>query len=110
MRADFHPVLFVDYQAVKSNCCPSLQPRVFTSIYVKLEILFLIIHVYKEISVPAGTGRVTLVISVAGFLLKTGESSGNVTHTIDIPFNLILFPNGFGAAVTFVNGASGVIA
>jgi hypothetical protein len=41
----------------------------------------------KEISAPAGTSRVTLVISVAGCLLKTGESSGNETHTIDIPYN-----------------------
>jgi hypothetical protein len=41
----------------------------------------------KEISAPAGTGLVTLVISVAGCLLKTGESSGNETHTIDILYN-----------------------
>ena len=41
----------------------------------------------KEISAPAGTSRVTPVISVAGCLLKTGESSGNETHTIDIPYN-----------------------
>ena len=41
----------------------------------------------KEISAPAGTSRVTLVVSVAGCLLKTGESSGNETHTIDIPYN-----------------------
>ncbi|MGN6164627.1 MAG: hypothetical protein ACTHOF_08810, partial [Flavisolibacter sp.] len=39
----------------------------------------------QEISAPAGTGRVTLVISVAACLLKTGEPSGSETHTIDIP-------------------------
>jgi hypothetical protein len=41
----------------------------------------------KEISAPAGTRLVTLVISVAGCLLKTGESSGNETHPIDILYN-----------------------
>jgi hypothetical protein len=41
----------------------------------------------KEISAPAGTGLVTLVISVAGCLLKTGESCGNETHPIDILYN-----------------------
>jgi hypothetical protein len=41
----------------------------------------------KQIVAPAGTGLVTLVISVAACLLKTGESSGNETHTIDIPYN-----------------------
>jgi hypothetical protein len=47
----------------------------------------------KEISAPAGTGLVTLVISVAGCLLKTGETSGNETHTIDIPYNDALIPS-----------------
>lgn len=41
----------------------------------------------KQIVVPAGTGLVTLVISVSGCLLKTGESCGNETHTIEIPYN-----------------------
>jgi hypothetical protein len=41
----------------------------------------------KQIVAPAGTGLVTLVISVAGCLLKTGEPTGNETHTIDIPYN-----------------------
>jgi hypothetical protein len=41
----------------------------------------------KEISAPAGTGLVTLVISVAGCLLKTGEPCGNETHTLDILYN-----------------------
>lgn len=41
----------------------------------------------KEISAPAGTGMVTLVISAAGCLLETGEPSGSETHTIDIPYN-----------------------
>ena len=40
-----------------------------------------------QISAPAGTLLVTLVISVAGCLLKTGEPSGNETHTLEIPFN-----------------------
>ncbi len=41
----------------------------------------------KQIAVPAGTGLVTLVISVSGCVLKTGESCGNETHTIEIPYN-----------------------
>lgn len=41
----------------------------------------------KEISAPAGTGRVTLIISVAACLVKTGEPLGNETITIDIPYN-----------------------
>ncbi len=41
----------------------------------------------KEIAAPAGTGLVTLVISVAACLLKTGEPTGSETHTIDIPYN-----------------------
>jgi hypothetical protein len=41
----------------------------------------------KDISAPAGTGWVTLVISVAGCMLKTGESLGNQTHKIEIPYN-----------------------
>jgi hypothetical protein len=47
----------------------------------------------KEISAPAGTGLVTLVISVAGCLLKTGEPLGYETHTIDIPYNDIPIPS-----------------
>jgi len=41
----------------------------------------------KEISAPAGTALVTLVIAVAGCGLKTGESSGSESYTIDIPYN-----------------------
>jgi hypothetical protein len=41
----------------------------------------------KQIVAPAGTGLVTLVISVAGCLLKTGEPTGSETHAIDIPYN-----------------------
>ena len=41
----------------------------------------------KQIVAPAGTGLITLVISVSGCLLKTGESTGSETHTIDISYN-----------------------
>jgi hypothetical protein len=41
----------------------------------------------KQIVAPAGTKLVTLVISVSGCLLKTGEPTGSETHTIDIPYN-----------------------
>jgi hypothetical protein len=41
----------------------------------------------KQIVAPAGTGLVTLVISVSGCLLKTDEQTGSETHTIDIPYN-----------------------
>jgi hypothetical protein len=41
----------------------------------------------KQIVAPAGTKLVTLVISVCGCLLKTGEPAGSETHTIDIPYN-----------------------
>jgi hypothetical protein len=41
----------------------------------------------KDIAAPAGTGMVTLVISVAGCLMETGEPCGNETHTIDILYN-----------------------
>jgi hypothetical protein len=41
----------------------------------------------KDIAAPAGTGMVTLVISVAGCRMKTGEPCGNETHTIDIHYN-----------------------
>ena len=41
----------------------------------------------KQIAAPAGTGLVTLVISVSGCLLKTGEPTGSETHKIDIPYN-----------------------
>jgi len=40
----------------------------------------------KQIVAPAGTKLVTLVISVSACLLKTGEPTGNETHTIDIPY------------------------
>jgi hypothetical protein len=41
----------------------------------------------KQIVAPAGTGLVTLVISVSGCVLKTGEPMGSETHKIDIPYN-----------------------
>jgi hypothetical protein len=41
----------------------------------------------KQIVSPAGTGLVTLVISVAACQLKTGEPTGSETHAIDIPYN-----------------------
>ena len=40
-----------------------------------------------RISAPAGTTLVMLIISVAGCLLKTGESFGNETHTKEIPYD-----------------------
>src|SRR6185312_7575078 len=40
-----------------------------------------------QIVAPAGTGLVTLAISVSGCLLKTGKPTGSETHTIDIPYN-----------------------
>jgi hypothetical protein len=46
----------------------------------------------EQIVVPAGTKLVTLVISVAACLLKTGEATGSETHTIDIPYNASTFP------------------
>ena len=41
----------------------------------------------EQIVAPAGTKLVTLVISVSGCLLKTGEPTGSETHTIDIPYD-----------------------
>jgi hypothetical protein len=46
----------------------------------------------RRISAPAGTSWVTLIISVAGCLLKTGEPLGNETHTVEIPYNDIPIP------------------
>jgi hypothetical protein len=40
-----------------------------------------------QISAPAGTGSVTLVISVAGCLIKIGEVTGSETHSMVIPYN-----------------------
>ncbi len=40
-----------------------------------------------QIAAPAGTGSVTLVLSVAGCLLKSGEATGSETHTMLIPYN-----------------------
>ncbi|MDQ2719943.1 MAG: hypothetical protein M3Z26_09335 [Bacteroidota bacterium] len=40
-----------------------------------------------QISATAGTGSVTLVLSVAGCLLKNGEATGSETHTMLIPYN-----------------------
>jgi len=45
-----------------------------------------------QISAPAGTSLITLIISVAGCQLKTGEPLGNETHTIEIPYNNTLIP------------------
>ena len=45
-----------------------------------------------KISSPAGTSLVTLVISVAGCLLKTGEALGKETYTMEIPYNDTLIP------------------
>jgi hypothetical protein len=45
-----------------------------------------------QISAPAGTGSVTLVLSVAGCLLKNGEATGSETHTMLIPYNDITIP------------------
>ncbi len=41
----------------------------------------------KQIAAPAGTGSVTLVLSVAGCLLESGEATGSETHTMLIPYN-----------------------
>lgn len=41
----------------------------------------------KQIVAPAGTCLVTLIISVAACLLKTGEPTGSEAHAIDIPYN-----------------------
>jgi hypothetical protein len=41
----------------------------------------------KQIAAPAGTGLITLVVSVSGCLLKTGQPTGNETNTIDIPYS-----------------------
>lgn len=45
-----------------------------------------------QISAPAGTLKVTLIIAVAGCLLKTGEPLGSETHKIEIPYNDTLIP------------------
>ncbi|HEY5371177.1 MAG TPA: hypothetical protein VIJ75_19510 [Hanamia sp.] len=45
-----------------------------------------------QISAPAGTALITLVISVAGCLLKTGEPFGSETQAIEIPYNDSLIP------------------
>lgn len=41
----------------------------------------------RQIAAPAGTGSVTLVLSVAGCLVKSGEATGSETHTMLIPYN-----------------------
>jgi hypothetical protein len=46
----------------------------------------------SHISAPAGTVSVTLVISIAGCLLKTGEPLGNQAHTEEIPYNDLQVP------------------
>jgi len=40
-----------------------------------------------QISAPAGTVSVTLILSVAGCLLKNGLPTGSDTHRIEIPYN-----------------------
>jgi hypothetical protein len=40
-----------------------------------------------HIAAPAGTVSVTLVVAVAGCLLKSGWATGSQTHTLLIPFN-----------------------
>jgi hypothetical protein len=40
-----------------------------------------------QISAPAGTQLVTLVIAVSGCLLKTGEPLGSGSHQVDISYN-----------------------
>lgn len=45
-----------------------------------------------QISAPADTLFVTLIISVAGCLLKTGEPLGSETHTMEIAYNDSLVP------------------
>jgi hypothetical protein len=41
----------------------------------------------SQISAPAGTQLVTLVIAVSGCLLKTGEPLGSGSHHVDISYN-----------------------
>ncbi len=45
-----------------------------------------------QISAPAGTLSVTLIISVAACLLKTGEPLGSETCTLEIPYNNMQIP------------------
>jgi len=45
-----------------------------------------------QIAAPAGTVSVTLVLSVAGCLLKGGEATGSETHTLLIPYNDSIIP------------------
>lgn len=45
-----------------------------------------------QISAPAVTVSVTLVLSVAGCLLKNGDATGSETHRIEIPYNNIEIP------------------
>jgi hypothetical protein len=40
-----------------------------------------------HIAAPAGTVSVTLVVAVAGCLLKSGWATGSQTHTLPIPYN-----------------------
>jgi hypothetical protein len=47
-----------------------------------------------QISAPAGTGSVTLVLSVAGCLLKSGQATGGETHTMLIPYKDSTIPAG----------------
>lgn len=46
----------------------------------------------EQISAPSGTGSVTLILSVAGCLLKSGEATGSETHTMLIPYDESTFP------------------
>jgi hypothetical protein len=45
-----------------------------------------------QISAPADTGSVTLILSVAGCLIKNGEATGSETHTMLIPYNDSIIP------------------
>ena len=45
-----------------------------------------------QISAPSDTLSVTLIISVVGCLLKTGEPLGSETHTMEIAYNDSLVP------------------
>jgi hypothetical protein len=45
-----------------------------------------------QISAPARTVSVTLILSVAGCLMKSGWATGSETHKIEIPYNHIEIP------------------
>jgi len=45
-----------------------------------------------QISAPAGTVSITLIVSVAGCLLKNGDATDSDTHRIEIPYNNVEIP------------------